>query len=99
MSTNPWDYLGSVSAADAGIAGTGDNAAGAFIASGYRLLQWIGILGCIVTMIIAIIRFTSSNANARAEAKGMFSKKLVLVFFLFTGAYCFGYVWGLFAGL
>ncbi len=98
-SANPWDYLGNMkNVSRASLANEAD-IANTFIASGYRLLQWIGIFGCIVTMIIAIIKFTSSSANVRAEAKSLFSKKIVLAFFIFTAAYCFGYIWGLFNNL
>lgn len=93
-STNPWDYL-EMAVSKSQVANESDMVS-TFVAGGYRLLEWIGIIGCAITMIIAIIRFTSSNASARAEAKSLFSKKIVLLFFIFTAAYFFGYVWGLF---
>ena len=92
IKSSPWEYLRNFGV-------TGDADTTAFFASGYKLLQWIGIFGCAITMIIAIIRFTSSNSNVRADAKSLFTKKIVMLFFIFTAAYCFGYIWGLFATL
>ncbi len=63
--------------------------------SGYALLRTIGLVGCAVTMIVIIIKFSSGNPNSRAEAKSMFSKKVVLIFFIFTAAYFFGYILGI----
>lgn len=61
----------------------------------YALLRTVGLIGCAVTMIVIIIKFSSGNPNSRAEAKSMFSKKIILLFFIFTAAYFFGYVLGI----
>ncbi len=61
----------------------------------FALLRMVGLIGCAITMIIAIIRFSSSNPHSRAEAKSLFTKKMLLVFFIFTAAYFFGYILGI----
>lgn len=95
MDKDPWKYLGGNTF---GISDQNENLV-SFVSSGYKLLQWIGIFGCAITMIIAIIRFTSSNAGVRADSKNLFTRKVVLLFFIFSAAYFFGYVWGIFRNL
>lgn len=96
--TDPWQILGglgSISGSDLATQGGGT----LVVLSIYNLLRSIGIIGILVTLIIMLIKFTTGNANVRAEAKSMFSKKLVLLFFIFTSAYFFGWALSLIANI
>lgn len=93
---DPWEILkgSSLNAADLT---TGDFQVAAL--SIYQLLRTVGIIGIVVTLIITLIKYTGGNANMRAEAKSLITKKLVLAFFLFTAAYFFGYILAVIANL
>lgn len=93
---DPWKILGG-GTLDAGqITGT----KGATVAiSIFNLLKVVGIIGLAITLVIAIIKFSTGNPNVRAEAKQMMTKKIVLSFFIFTAAYFFGWALSIVATL
>jgi hypothetical protein len=93
---DPWVILGGGSLD----AGTITGSKGATVAiSIFNLLKIIGLIGLAITLVIAIIKFSTGNANVRAEAKQMMTKKIVLSFFIFTAAYFFGWALSIIATL
>jgi len=90
--SNPWDIL--KDGLSLGAVAAGDKST-ELVKSIYALLRTIGLVGCAITMIVIIIKFSSGNPNSRAEAKSMFSKKILLIFFIFTATYFFGYILGI----
>lgn len=96
FSNDPWEILrGAALSTDT----LTHDTAQATVLSIYLLLRAVGIIGIVVTLIITAIKFTGGNANIRAEAKSMMTKKLVLAFFIFTSAYFFGYALAIIANL
>ena len=94
---DPWEILGGAGYLNSQQLTTEYSAP--VVLSIFNLLRTIGLVGIIVTLIITLIKFTVGNANVPADSKAMFTKKLVLAFFIFTAAYFFGWALALIANL
>lgn len=95
--TDPWHYLGvDGTALDEIMSATTTSQV---VSSLYILFKTVGIIGCAITMVFALIKLASSNGNGRAEAKQMFTKKVVILMAIFLSAYVFGTVWGIIANM
>ena len=88
QSTNPWSYL------KKGVDTVTDGASRNLISSIVKILSYIGVVGCVLFLIVAIISYTgSSKAQRRSEQKDTIFFKLLILAMIFgavgimTGVY------------